>query len=78
MIAQIYDKRHLKSFGQMNYFVMYLSFFVSSLFVDKLIKIFDKDNKSHKTTLSISMLFYCLYQLGSAYTCWCTTPSKDP
>lgn len=78
MIAQIYDKRNLKSLGQMNYFVLYLSFFLSSLIVDTLIKRFNKDNHSLKISMSISVLFYTLYQIGSAYTCWCTTPSEDP
>lgn len=74
MIAQIYDKRKLKSFGQMNYFVLYLSFFLSSLIVNSLIKRFNKDNHSLKTSMSLSVLFYTVYQIGSAYTCWCTTP----
>ena len=78
MISQIYDKRNLKSVGQICFFALHFGFFLSSMIVDNLIKRFNRNNHTMKTCMSLSVLFYTLYQLASAYTCWCTTPSDTP
>lgn len=77
LIAAIYDKRHLKSYGQVNYFVTYISFFFSTLVCDNLMQKFNKSSLNLKKTMGCSALFYTFYKLINAFSCYCTTPTLE-
>jgi hypothetical protein len=77
LINSIYDKRGLKSYGQVNNMVLYISFFISTLICNLLMQKFNKSNTSLKKIMAFSVLCYLYYLLTHAFSCYCTTMTSE-
>ena len=60
----------------MNFFVIFSSLALGTIFVENLMRKINKSNYTLKITMSYSIICFTIYQITNAYTCWCTKPSK--
>ena len=61
----------------MNFFVIFSSLALGTIFVENLMRKINKSNYTLKVTMSYSIVCFTIYQISNAYTCWCTTPDNE-